>query len=91
MKKCLNNMNSVVFDEHNGKKAIKCVNEAEDTIEKWTKELSKKYDESNKILSYNYEEYHKGNQMFPKFFIIKIWTQVKYYAWIFHWYLTTPV
>ena len=86
--KTIRTINSAILDDHDGKKAMSIVNHSDEVIERWSHDVSKKYEEFKDILRYNYGEYYKGNRMYPKFIITKIWTYIKYHAWLFYWYLS---
>lgn len=87
----LNAAQSDIFDAHSIEKAVNHMKHMEDIINDWTKKLSEKYDECNNILAHNYEEYYRGNRMFLKFIIVKTWVRLKYYTWIYFWYIKTVV
>lgn len=88
MRKCVNNINSSVLDHHFSKEEINYINDTERTINKWTNDLSGKYENYKNTLSHNYEQYYRKNRMFPRFIIVKLWTYMKAYTWIIYWYLT---
>ena len=78
--KTMRAINSAILDDHDGKKAMSIENRSDEVIERWSHDVSKKYEEFKDILRYNYEEYYKGNRLYHKFIITKIWTYIKYHA-----------